>query len=156
MQREIGEESTEALNIMTHSEEVSNLGNSRNKGEQDGAMTIMVPNKVTVNFDVPSVFMKDLVLGQYGQHFHYHSGVVKDSRRRSATKWCSGNKNRYLLDMLRCRLLESSVPPHFFSEALPTVVHLINSLPSVKHHILVFSKHNLPIHTYTHLGPVNA
>lgn len=69
MQREIGEESTEALNIMTHSEEVSNLGNSRNKGEQDGAMTIMVPNKVTVNFDVPSVFMKDLVLGNMDSTF---------------------------------------------------------------------------------------
>lgn len=69
MQREIGEESTEVLNIMTLSEEVSNLGNSRNKGEQDGAMTIMVPSKVTVNFDVPSAFMKDLILGTMDSTF---------------------------------------------------------------------------------------
>jgi transposase InsO family protein len=39
-------------------------------------------------------------------------------------------KNRHLLDMVRTLLLESSVPPKFWVEALSTTVYLINRLPS--------------------------
>ena len=50
-------------------------------------------------------------------------------------------KNRHLLDVVRTLLLESSVPPHFWCEALSTIVHLINRLPSpMKNHVSPFSK----------------
>ena len=39
-------------------------------------------------------------------------------------------KNRHLLDMVRTLLLQSSVPPRFWVEALSTAVYLINRLPS--------------------------
>jgi len=39
-------------------------------------------------------------------------------------------KNHHLLDMVRTLLLESSVPPRFWCEALSTSVYLINPLPS--------------------------
>ena len=39
-------------------------------------------------------------------------------------------KNRHLLDVVRTLLLESSVPPKFWVEALSTAVYLINRLPS--------------------------
>jgi transposase InsO family protein len=39
-------------------------------------------------------------------------------------------KNHHLLDMVRTLLLESSVPPRFWCEALCTSVYLINRLPS--------------------------
>ncbi|CAL8153285.1 unnamed protein product [Prunus armeniaca] len=39
-------------------------------------------------------------------------------------------KNRHLLDVVRTLLLESSTPSCFWCEALSTVVHLINRLPS--------------------------
>ena len=39
-------------------------------------------------------------------------------------------KNHHLLDVVRTLLLESSVPPRFWCEALSTSVHLINRLPS--------------------------
>ena len=41
-------------------------------------------------------------------------------------------KNRHLLDMVRCLLLVSSVPPRFWPEALTTATHIINRLPSPK------------------------
>lgn len=39
-------------------------------------------------------------------------------------------KNRHLLDVVRTLMLESSVPPRFWVEALSTTVYLINHLPS--------------------------
>ena len=39
-------------------------------------------------------------------------------------------KNRHLLDMVRTLLLEASVPPRFWVEALSTSVYMINRLPS--------------------------
>ena len=39
-------------------------------------------------------------------------------------------KNHHLLDMVRTLLLESSVPPKFWVEALSTAMYLINRLPS--------------------------
>ena len=39
-------------------------------------------------------------------------------------------KNRHLLDMVRTLLLEASVPPRFWVEALSIAVYLINRLPS--------------------------
>ena len=50
-------------------------------------------------------------------------------------------KNRHLLDVVRTFLLESSVPPRFWCEALSTAVHLINRLPSpTTNHVSLFSK----------------
>ena len=50
-------------------------------------------------------------------------------------------KNRHLFDIVRTLSLESSVPPHFWCEALSTTVHLINRLPSPnKNHVSLFSK----------------
>ena len=40
-------------------------------------------------------------------------------------------KNHHLLDVVRTILLESSIPPHFWCEALSTSVHLIIHLPSL-------------------------
>ena len=43
--------------------------------------------------------------------------------------------------MVRTLLLNSSVPPHFWCEALSTAVHLINRLPSpMLNHVSPFSK----------------
>lgn len=39
-------------------------------------------------------------------------------------------KNHHLLDMVKTLLIESFVPFHFWCEALSTIVHLINRLPS--------------------------
>lgn len=39
-------------------------------------------------------------------------------------------KNRHLLDVVRTLMLESFVPSWFWCEALSTIVHLINCLPS--------------------------
>jgi transposase InsO family protein len=39
-------------------------------------------------------------------------------------------KNRHLLDVVRTLLIDSSVPTRFWVEALSTIVHLINRLPS--------------------------
>ena len=41
-------------------------------------------------------------------------------------------KNRHLLDVVRTLLLESSVPPRFWCEALSTAVHLINCYPLLR------------------------
>ena len=50
-------------------------------------------------------------------------------------------KNRHLLDVVRTLLLESSIPPRFWCEALSTAVHLINRLPSpTTNHVSPFSK----------------
>ena len=50
-------------------------------------------------------------------------------------------KNLHLLDVVRTLLLESSVPPRFWCEALSTAVHLINRLPSpTTNHVSHFSK----------------
>ena len=50
-------------------------------------------------------------------------------------------KNRHLLDVVRTLLLDSSVPPCFWCEALSTAVHLINCLPSpMLNHVSPFSK----------------
>lgn len=50
-------------------------------------------------------------------------------------------KNRHLLDVVRTLLLESSVPPRFWCEALSTSVHLINRLPSpTLNHVSPFFK----------------
>ena len=50
-------------------------------------------------------------------------------------------KNRHLLDVVRTLLLESSVPPRFWCEALSTAVHLINRIPSpTTNHVSPFSK----------------
>ncbi|RVW59204.1 Retrovirus-related Pol polyprotein from transposon RE1 [Vitis vinifera] len=50
-------------------------------------------------------------------------------------------KNRHLLDVVRTLLLDSSVPPRFWCEALSTAVHLINRLPSpMLNHVSPFSK----------------
>ena len=50
-------------------------------------------------------------------------------------------KNCHLLDVVRTLLLESSVPPRFWCEALSTAVHLINRLPSpTTNHVSHFSK----------------
>jgi len=40
-------------------------------------------------------------------------------------------KNRHLLDVTRSLLIQASVPPCFWVEALSTVVFLINRLPSI-------------------------
>lgn len=39
-------------------------------------------------------------------------------------------KNRHLLDVVRVLLLEFSIPPRFWVEALSIAVHLINRLPA--------------------------
>lgn len=44
-------------------------------------------------------------------------------------------KNRHLLDVVHTLMLESSVPPRFWVEALSTVVYLINHLPSPTLHL---------------------
>ena len=50
-------------------------------------------------------------------------------------------KNRHLFDVMRTFLLESSVPPHFWCEALSIIVHLINRLPFLTtNHVSPFSK----------------
>ena len=50
-------------------------------------------------------------------------------------------KNCHLLDVVRTLLLESSIPPRFWCEALSTTVHLINRLPSsMTNHVSHFSK----------------
>jgi hypothetical protein len=50
-------------------------------------------------------------------------------------------KNHHLLDMVRTLLLESSVPPYFWCEALSTSVYLINRLPSpTLNHVSPFFK----------------
>lgn len=50
-------------------------------------------------------------------------------------------KNRHLLDVVRTLLLESSIPPRFWCEALSTSVHLINRLPSpTLNHVSSFFK----------------
>ncbi|KAL6335934.1 hypothetical protein AAG906_003559 [Vitis piasezkii] len=50
-------------------------------------------------------------------------------------------KNRHLLDVVRTLLLDSSVPPRFWCEALSTAIHLINRLPSpMLNHVSPFSK----------------
>ena len=40
------------------------------------------------------------------------------------------HKNQHLLDVVHILLLEYLVPPQFWVEALPTVIYLINHLPS--------------------------
>ena len=64
----------------------------------------------------------------------------------------SERKNRYLLDIVRSLLLESSVPPKFWPEVLSTAVHIINRLPSPRiendtPYFHLFHKHP----TYSHL-----
>ena len=50
-------------------------------------------------------------------------------------------KNRHLLDVVRTLLLESSVPPRFWCEALSTAIHLINRLPfPTTNHVSPFFK----------------
>ena len=50
-------------------------------------------------------------------------------------------KNRHLLDVVKTLLLDSSILPRFWCEALSTVVHLINCLPSpMLNHVSPFSK----------------
>jgi transposase InsO family protein len=61
-----------------------------------------------------------------------HKGIISQ-RSYPYTPQQNGvveRKNRHLLDMVRTLLLESSVPPKFWVEALSTVVYLINRLPS--------------------------
>ena len=66
----------------------------------------------------------------------------------------SERKNRHLLDIVRLLLLESSVPPKFWPEALSTAVHVINRLPSprINHetpYFCLFHKH--PIYSHLHV-----
>lgn len=50
------------------------------------------------------------------------------------------HKNRHLIDMVRALLIDSSVPSRFWCEALATVVHLINRLPTpVLHNVSPYS-----------------
>ena len=46
-------------------------------------------------------------------------------------KGLAEQKNRHLLDVTRSLLLQASVPPRFWVEALSTIVFLINRLPSI-------------------------
>ena len=50
-----------------------------------------------------------------------------------STEWC--RKNGLLLDVVRTSMLESSVPPRFWVEALSMVVYLINHMPSSALHL---------------------
>ena len=55
--------------------------------------------------------------------------------------------------MVRCLLLESSIPPRFWQEALTTAVHLINRLPSSKlQNQIPYSRlfKTQPIYTHLH------
>ena len=66
------------------------------------------------------------------QSFLQNQGIISQ-RYCPSTPQQNGvaeRKNRHLLDVVRTLLLESSVPPRFWCEALSTVVHLINRLPS--------------------------
>ncbi|XP_068641875.1 uncharacterized protein [Aristolochia californica] len=69
---------------------------------------------------------------------HYLSTFFSlDTQQNGVAK----RKNRHLLDMVCTLLIESSVPPRFWCEALSTFVHLINPLPSpVLHHVSPFVK----------------
>ena len=66
------------------------------------------------------------------QSFLQNQGIIS---QRSCPSTLGQNgvaerKNPHLLDIVRTLLLESSVPPRFWCEALSTVVHLINRLLS--------------------------
>ncbi|RWR90457.1 retrovirus-related Pol polyprotein from transposon TNT 1-94 [Cinnamomum micranthum f. kanehirae] len=63
-------------------------------------------------------------------------------------------KNKHLLDVTRTLLIESSVPPRFWIEALTTAVHLINRLPSptiaqLTPHFKLFGHHPSCNHLHT-------
>ena len=63
-------------------------------------------------------------------------------------------KNRHFLDVTRTLLLESSVPPRFWPEALTTAVYLINRLPShtlaqLTPHFKLFGHHPMFDHLHT-------
>ena len=65
----------------------------------------------------------------------------RSCRSTSQQNGIAERKNRHLLDVVRTLLLDSSVPPRFWCEALSTAVHLINRLPSpMLNHVSPFSK----------------
>ena len=74
--------------------------------------------------------------GEYMSHlfqdFLQHHGIISQRSRPSTPQQnrVAERKNRHLLDVVRTLLLESSIPSRFWWEALSTVVHLINRLPS--------------------------
>ena len=66
------------------------------------------------------------------QSFLQHKGIVSQ-RSCSYTPQQNGvaeRENHHLLDVTRTLLLESSIPPRFWVEALSTAVYVINRLPS--------------------------
>ncbi|RVW81941.1 Retrovirus-related Pol polyprotein from transposon TNT 1-94 [Vitis vinifera] len=77
------------------------------------------------------------------QEFLQSKGIISQ-RSCPSTPQQNGvaeRKNRHLLDVVRTLLLDSSVPPRFWCEALSTAIHLINCLPSpMLNHVSPFSK----------------
>ena len=77
------------------------------------------------------------------QVFLQSKGIISQRSCPSTPKQngVAERKNRHLLDVVRTFLLESSVPPRFWYEALSTAVHLINRLPSpTTNYVSSFSK----------------
>lgn len=70
-----------------------------------------------VSHQFQSILQQSIISQQTCPHTLQQNGVAE-------------RKNQHLLDMVRCLLLESSVPPRFLLETLTTVVYLINHLLS--------------------------
>lgn len=71
-------------------------------------------------------------MSNYFQTFLQATGIISQ-RSCPSTPQQNGvaeRKNRHLLDMVRALLIESSIPSHFWCEALFTAAYLINQLPS--------------------------
>ena len=91
---------------------------------------------VETQFSTPIKILRSDSGGEYmSSEFHeflHHKGIVSQ-RSCPYTPQQNGvaeRKNRHLLDVVRTLLLDSSVPAHFWVEALSTAVYLINRLPS--------------------------
>ena len=77
------------------------------------------------------------------QDFLQSKGIISQRSCHSTPQenGVAERKNLHLLNVVRTLLLESSVPPRFWCEALSTTVHLINRLPSpMLNHVSPFSK----------------
>ncbi|KAL6330239.1 hypothetical protein AAG906_040161 [Vitis piasezkii] len=98
----------------------------------------LVEENCSLHFDRSGCRVQDQASGQeiakgpkVGRLFPLQSFSIP----RSISNGVAERKNRHLLDVVRTLMLESSVPPRFWVEALSTAVYLINRLPSPTLHL---------------------